>query len=466
MKNERGFSLIEILIVVVILGFVLVSAIGIGIKIRKSNDSRSQIAEMSDRQSVFTNQVKKDFESVGYNLKRSPENGASGLVEPLFFVSSDYRISIENNSADILRTANNGEPELRSAWGLVRGSSEISFTPQSANSNFGFRSASGNTYTFYYGGPRDFSINFSGDTVFSSDNTDEQLEQGDRITIAFDAAESDGCSMSFYFFRSEERRLLFRDRAYCDYYLQSFLSTPVSGEVSNFTLRGSWFNRLDGGEENNSLPKLPLKNGVASNVPVWIDNQGETFTLLRSDMSIDPAETLSETVFDSAGAEVELPVSPLLRGNLENGDFCLLIDDYSGKSVLGKVVKASPGKTADTITFDSLGKTNPAWDSFYSDDADYVGHSFPVGSRLVRLSPPVEYRHESFAVGCANLVRREGIAPWEQVAFCIINPLLTQDASAGQNSFTLSYSILPEDATSTEARPVSITFSPSALNAR
>jgi prepilin-type N-terminal cleavage/methylation domain-containing protein len=464
MKNIRGFSLIEVMIVLVLLSLVLAAVVIVGNSLRSASESFSQGAEMSDRQSVFTNQVKKDFETVGFNLKGSFETSASGQVAPLFFSSDDYRVSVANDLANISRQSNSGEADLFSVWGLVRGSSEISFTPRSPKTTVGYRDSGNDSYFFYYADPQDWEIVAGRETILSANDSTEQIAFGDRVTVALDSTEN-GCALSFYFLRGEERRFLIRREIGCKYQYQPFVRLRAGGYVPDLSLRGSWFKRLDAGTESNLLPALPVKNGKRSAVPVWIEDGGSTFTLLRSDLGIDPVTSTNAVEFTESSTEADITILPILRGDLAQGDYCLLIDDGAQKSVLGKITQISYGRQGVVATFAAASLNFPAWNEFYSEDSDFINHNFPAGSRLIRLSEPVVYKFSANGE-TPEMLRREGSSPWEKVAFGVTESSLTHETSNGQNNFILNYSILPENAASVEARPVSLTFSPSALNAR
>jgi prepilin-type N-terminal cleavage/methylation domain-containing protein len=471
MENTRGFSLIEVLIVIVMLGFVLVAAVTFGNNIRSSNESRILTGEMADRQSVFTSQITKDFEAVGYNLKGSFENNGSGQVAPLFFSSRDYNVGYRDNTARITRQYNTGEADLLSAWGLVRGSGEVSFTPETMRTTVGFRDSNNDSYTFYFINSEEWQISIAGE-IFNSNESNEIITAGDRVSISLDSSENGGCAMTFYFLRDEERRLVIRRPINCNYQFQALVNLRQGGALGDFTLRGSWFNRLDLNSETTVMPAFPVKNQVPSTVPVWIENQGSSFTLLKSDLTADASTTLSSAEFNDEYGEVEFTVSNPLRGEFALKDFCLLIDDSSHKTVLGKISQIERRENETTVILTPVSKEVPAWEDFYSDTSDYLGHNFPVGSRLVRLSAPVTYRFAASDLSSDTqnaervLLRREGLAPWEQVAFGITESVLRHDNANGQNNFILNFSILPEDATSVDPRPVSITFSPAGLNAR
>lgn len=471
MKNTRGFSLIEVLIVIVMLGFVLIAAVSFGNNIRVSNESRVLTAEMTDRQSVFTSQITKDFEAVGYNLKGSFQNNGSGQVAPLFFSSRDYNVGFRDNTARITRRFDTGEGDLFSAWGLIRGNGEISFAPETVKTTVGFRDSNNDFYTFYFVNPEEWQLNIAGE-IFSSNESDVSISAGDQVSISLDSSENSGCAITFYFLHDEERRLVLRRPIHCQYQYQALVSLNQNGALGSFTLRGSWFNRLDLDSDTSVMPALPVKNGAASTVPVWIEDHGSSFTLLRSDLNTDALTTLSTAEFNDEYAETEFTVSNSLRGEIAEKDFCLLVDDSAHKTVLGKVVKVNRGGIETIVTLTPVSKEVPAWEDFYSDPSDYIGHSFAVGSRLVRLSAPVAYRFASTDLSSETenpervLLRREGLAPWEQVAFGVTESVLKHDNANGQNNFVLNFSILPENATSVDPRPVSITFSPSGLNAR
>lgn len=465
--------MIEVLIVIVLLGFVLVAAVTFGNGIRVSNESRTLTGEMTDRQTVFTNQIKNDFEAVGYNLKGVFQASASGRVEPIFFASRDYQVTPRGNSANIIRQTSSGETDLLSAWGLVRGSSELSFAPESptSKSTVGYRDSDNNSYTFYYASLQQWEINIAG-SAYSSNQSPEAMFPGDRVTIALDFSEPGGCAMTFYFLRGEERRFLVRRPINCRYQFQAFVNLREGGTITDFTLRGSSFNRLDVDSEAAALPTFPTKSGVSSAVPVWIENNGESFTLLKSDLSADALSTRSPVQINSEYDEVELIVTNPLRGEFTAGDYCLLIDDSAHKSVLGKVLEVTPGTFETVVLFTPSSKEIPAWEDFYSDPSDFISHAFAAPSRVVRLSAPVAYR---LAVDNSSgempdidraLFRREGLAPWEKVAFGLTESVLKHDTAAGRNDFVLNFSILPEITTSVDPRPVSINFSPSGLNAR
>ena len=469
MKNTHGFSLIELLLVVVLLGFVLIAVVQFGSRMRLSGEARKQTAELTDRQSVLTSQLKKDFEAVGSNLPRSSQSTAAGQVAPFFLTSRDYQVSVRENSANITRFAETGETELYSAWGLVRGNSEISFVPQTTKSAFGFRDADNNVSAFYFNEPRDWKISAAGEN-YSAQDLPGAMSDGDGVTIALDWSETGGCAVSFYFTHNEERRFIFRRRINCAYRFQVFVDLQTGGSAADFNLRGSFFDRLDDRRENGGLPLLPTKNGVVSPVPVWIESGGESFTLLKSDLAIDPLPTLTPVLFEDQNNEVEVTVANVLRGALAVGDFCLLIDDSAQISVLVQIIKITPQKNQTNLIFLPVNKSNPAWDDFYSQDVDFLNRSFPPNSRLVRLSAPVAYRLASdervgeSQVPDLAILRREGIEPWEKVAFGVTRSQLTDDPANGRHSFIMKFSILPEQATSVEPRLVQMTFSPSALN--
>lgn len=472
-NNQNGFSLIEVLIVVVILGFVLLSVIAFGRKIQTADSTYARAAETSDREMVLTNQIKKDFETVGFNLNQPVGENASGLVDPEFIENLDYEIEVQSAAANINRISdNNNNNYLQSAWRLTSGSSSSSFIPAATNSYFGFSNAAGNSFALFLGSTADtWAIFENTSQVFSSGESTETISADDLLTIALDNNNDSACFISYYRQRGEERRLLYSQAISCENYpFQAYMFLSDGSKAFNFQLRGTWFEKV-GSNNSSNFARLPLRNGVQSDTPVWIDEAGEAFTVLASDAEIDPLVLLAPAVFENGQDIVTLTAGSPLRGTINERDYFLLTDNEARKSVLGFVdsTETIPNGSV-VIKFLPASAADAAWGEFYSADADFVNYQFPVRSRLVKLSAPVTYRfvadeaYENQESAKQTVLRRKGVAPWEKVAFGLGDFSLSDQSVGIRRNYGLTFSTFPEEQVAVEAHRVSFFLSPSALN--
>ena len=474
--TERGFSLIEMLIVVIILSFCLLAVVALGIRMKSAGLSYGQNAEAADRETILTSQIKRDFENVGFNLNAPLTQNASGQVAPLFLENSGYQVQTSGNVATVRRTSASGNDYLQSGWLLSYGSASMSFVPNAVNSYFGFADRAGQSHSFYIRDGRSWTVYENSQAVMSSEQSGESISAGDKLTVALDSSSQNSCIIGYYLQRGEERRLLYNQRIECSSYpFQASLFLETGSSVDYFTLNGSWFESAFPNDADAPVP-LPLRQGAASTVPIWIDRGGESFTALASDTEMDVSKLVTPASFrDAAYYQIVLQISTRQRGIINDGDYFLLIDGENQKSVLGKVTPADDGsvsRDSEYVIFRPATANAPAWTDFWSATSDYAGHSFPVGSRLVRLTPPVSYRIYTDRSDDTNqpgriVLRREGDAPWEKVAFGISDfNLVEQSDAGGRHAFNLNFSSLPEDTESVEPHRVSLTISPAALNLR
>lgn len=476
-KQERGFSLIEILIVVLVLGFILLGVVGFGSKIRSGIATYGQVSERHDREEIFTNQTKRDFENVGLNLFLPLKRATSGQVDALFFPNSDFSVSSQSSSpVNITRTAPGIANPLVSGWALIEGSGEMSFSPNVQNAYFTFYKPAGGSYSFYLSGATGaWSIFSGGSQVFAAPTANDAVLPGDRVTLALDAAIPTGsaCSMSYYRNRASERRLLYRQNVSCsDYPFQFSIALDGGSRAVDYSLRGTLFKQI-GGETRSPTPPLPLFNGTSAAAPVWIDPNGESFTLLGSDPDADASLLTQPAVFVNPQQQMQLQISNRLRGAINAGDYFLLVDGENRKSVLGQVrpnsgATAAPGSEA--VFFQPATPSGAAWNDFWSSPADYLGHQFTTRARLVKLLAPVTYKSVvdqsdlSNSQGNRVIVRRSGTSPWEKIAFGVTEFKFSDASVNNLHIYNMKFSTVPEDSDSVDPHPVSLSFSPTALN--
>lgn len=474
MKNrESGFSLIEVLIVAVALGFILLGVTGLGGKIRSGIAAYGQLSDRHEREEIFTNALKRDFENVGLNLFEPPPAAASGQVDALFFPNSDFSVSNQNSSVNIARTAPGSNNPLISEWALRKGSGAMSFNPAAKNSYFTFYKPNGSSYSFYLGGAQEegaWAIFANGSQTAASGNADTVLA-GDRVTLALDNDNNGSCSMSYYRTRVDDRRLLARQTISCSNYpVQFALALEGGSGVNNFTLRGTFFGRVGGGSQPRPV-KLPLLDGVQRSVPVWIDSSRESFTLLASDPDVDTSALIYPVNFRSSYNPQTLEISKPLRGSVRAGDYYLLIEEDNQHSIIGQVYPfPASALSSASVSFRPGNPGQPAWEMFCSAPSDFTGHQFSTRARLVKLLAPVTYQvvtdesDRSGSQGNRVIVRREGTAPWEKVAFGVTDFQISDQTVDNLHLYSLSFSTVPEDSDSVEPHRVSLSFSPAALN--
>lgn len=469
-SKQHGFSLIEMLIVVVLLGLCLAAVVAFALRIQIASFAYNQKAEGGDRSKVITSQIKKDFENIGANLAYSERRGTSGAVSSNFNPHPDYSVGGDERSVTIQRRETNDDSYLVSSWMLVNGSGEISFSPNVREGIIGWNNPASENRAVYLTGDGEFSIIENGAEIFRRSNSDlDPIRSGDRFTISMNVDAAGNCSLAYYRRRAEDRQLLYKSRQNCPSYpLQTFIGISANDYLTDVNIQGSWFEPVaDSQSPASKMPLLPTFRGKRLEKPIWITDKNQ-FSLLSTDTSIDPVALVNPVYFYSPNEKVEMSIGKPLRGEFAEGDICLLMNFAANKTVLGVLIYVQENKNSTVLQFLPSNEANlEDFGGFFSMPEDFIDQEFDNRSRLVRLNKPVNYQVISDE-GTAGLIlaRREGLDPWENVAYGLTDFSIEERQSGGENIFYFKYDLAVEDSASTEPLTSELTVSPKALNLR
>ena len=467
-KGERGFSLVEMIVVVVILSFCLLAVTGFVLRLQIAEFAYGQKTGTADRESVVTAQANKDFEKIGRNLASNEPRVKFGKISPEFLPNDDYTVLVNDTQAEISRLGNTGGGPLASLWVLSRGSGELSFEPEAFPAVVGWQNGNGENRVFRLESNTDFTILENDVRVYAASGGVDSNQPGDRLVIALNTTDGGSglCQVNYYRRRGEERQLIYQSRNDCPRFaLQPYADLGAAAKLHRLEIKGSWFESNDPGDQERLLPLLPYKGEERLSNPVWISASGEEFTLFVSNLTTDSVTLKSPVSFPDR--EADLTVNNPLRGEFKIGDYCLLIDYRGRKSVLGKITEAGFIRDGSQLKFVAANRDNPAWEQFRSADEDYIGHEFPTTAKLVRLDPAITYQKHLDSTGAgAVLLRREGVDAWENVAYGLYNFSISKPSERNRNLYFLNFSLSSEDDERSEPREVKLTLEPDTLEKR
>jgi hypothetical protein len=456
-NNEAGFSLVEAVLVAALIVVVFVVFAAVFGRVSKNVSSLNERGAQNNEAGLLADMIDGDLQRAGDGLTFSTKSAFSGQAPVSFEPNSNYEVG----GGTVLRYGSSDSLLLSSL--LWRGRGELHFN--------------GSAFSVSV---RDVTDSSKSRTIASDSRFLSVLENGQQVhfqmfrtgqstfQIKVDSIMADGterCRTSYLV----DGQVMYESLLRClENPLEVAVWLPDETKLYDVGLTGSELAYRSDGVFAVRDPLLPYYRGARLASFVVSDSRG--FVVIagaggpRADLHlIEPTDFYPEK---------ESRVQVVEETGLAPGDLLLLCDYANQRSVLLNVLEADGTSIVvqprllgryDVPVGGGKGKGDD-FAEFYSLESDFEGFTFDSGSRLVKLSPPVEYK-VSTKDQTPGLFRRLGSGPWELLAPNVENFLFAERASSGLASFEVSLDVLSEGVENGRTiLPVRVSVSPRSLN--
>lgn len=365
--GQKGFTLIEVLIALIIMIVVLGAIIQFSRNLNRTGENLAESAELNERRASVSPLLEMDFARAGHNFFSSlmPHKYTG---EPLQMKESpDFLISqeiLKDNAGSAFVLSGNGFFGLRAVG--------------DSSDSLAFEIASGQIKTLRRGAV------VATESIASAPLTFEIGRSGNLPE----------CLFSVYQGTGDTRRLVTR-AVDCPAYPLEIVADRNAAPIS---ADGLFYSR-----ENNVLTAaMPLAYGLRqTDFVVSPPGGGQELLLFGADTEVDAAGlTQNATVADNFAIQF----SRLRRGSFRNDDGCLLIDFDNNRTLVGKLTQVTDSSAQFTTIFEN-GTAAARLAQVFSTPPEYNGVNLQVGAKLVRLQSTLYRVIEQD--GVPQLVRRE-----------------------------------------------------------
>ena len=466
---EKGHTLVEALIVIVIMGLILLGVVGTILIFQQSSWGFNQRLDAVDREKVLSRQLADDFETAGYNLAESAEPPSSGFVENDFETTEGYTSTVVNGKTNVSFNDDRTGQLYFNKFYLASGLAEMSFTPGPLNDlgcscfQSGFYTAENYLQIFGY---KYQSKTFMEIYTANDASITMELKPGDRIVSNINPT-GNRAALRVIVQRGDENILAFNAYETLPYPIYPYLTLSGDHTIYDLKLKGADWKRNSAATVNRA-PLMPMIS--VTRMPSAVRALDKFIYLLTSNIETDPMYSTSSVTFANTTTAGDVTLNKPVRGTLATGDFVMLFDYDANKSLLGKVTQVQDAGAKQIISVTPSSSSNRAWSLVYSADGDYLNHQFKPGTKIVKMESAIVYQAVKDATGddysITRRVRSTTKDVSETVAYGIKDFKIEQVASSVQNSYKITFGVQTEDKENTDPREVKLTLTPGYVNKR
>jgi prepilin-type N-terminal cleavage/methylation domain-containing protein len=471
---QHGFTLIEALIAVALLGLVVIGTLGATITFSRRAAAFAEAGELEERRSVLIDTLQADVDQAGRSLSITSTYG-SGTEASIFFPDPYYSSTLSGTSTSLQKTGPSGwnhtstpTRELLSSPGSV----SAQLIPGSEVAIYNTDNTLLQNALIIQPGESTVSVVENGIAVA----TIGSVQSGDSYRIAEERDPSGNLVVNYYRTRSGAEALQYTSGGIpLNYPIGIFMSIYDSGAtLANCQISSAVLADL---QPTISLPPLPVDVSTGQRLagPITITVSGGLFSqavVIAGDSIIDPVYTTAS--YDTTSSPVTLVVTPPRRGSLSVGDYLLLIDPRTAAraSCLYRLASATPAGTSLALTVEAMtgnGAAATAWYRLYSPPSDFA-RTYPAGSAVVRIQPLVTYtlangilvRTQSFRSGSTEGQQAATLAPGIAMfamqaattgtirAYTVSVTATTEGYETGSRTEDMNFTITPRSLTKAE----------------
>lgn len=410
-RKQSGFSLIELLLVVVVFGFLFTIIARVMLTTIKSDARLTEQSESATRNASITDLLQTDLSNPLRLLTGSSGLASSTTFAPYFESHNDYNFG----SGVVERRQQTGTEPAVSSLILPEGEAQAKFFAASdATVTVGWQTlgeaASRKSIQLARVGGGENTRQYSILTGSGGSQDDGSLSGNlNNFEIRIEKL-SVGCQVGFYSVFSDEKMLLARTPCPAMSVELTVQIAETGGFINNLLLSGAFATRGDGIRR----APLPYVGTAQISIPIFLNAENGDLVVFRADQATDKTFSTSASSF-APQQTTKMTVKKPPRGTYQANDYVFVVDYQSYRSVVARVVSTAAAGS-DTIflsVLPSYTATDAAWGLFYSRPADFQYVSFQPGSEIVHLAAPVSYR---FLPADRLLIRREGSGLFETVA--------------------------------------------------